>query len=429
MTIHRNSIQLNRLSRRAFVDASLKSAAGIAIGTSVPGLWMQSIASNLSRAENGDSRILVVIQMSGGNDGLNTVVPFANDFYIKARPKLRVTADQVLKVDNETGLHPSLRGVANLLEVGRFSIVHGVGYPAPNRSHFESMDIWHSCQRKDSRTNDGWLGRLFASNPVGSHGDALGMHLGSEPMPPALVGRGVHVPSIASVEQMRLKSKDNSIQNDSQMMETRSSTESEQSADGDLLGFVSTSTQIALQASERIDKALATPDSNLVTLNSPLWEKLKIVSRLIIAGLSTRVYYVTIDGFDTHSNQPDAHAGLLRQWSEAIEAFHARLREAGEHERVLVMTFSEFGRRLAENASQGTDHGAAAPLYLSGPSLDVPQYGKLPALNDLDDGDLKFHTDFRQVYATVIENWLGQDSEKSLGGKYSKLDGLIRPAT
>lgn len=424
------SVNRNQLNRRAFVDVSFKSAAGIAIGTSVPGFWMQTVASDLAQQRAENDRILVVIQMSGGNDGLNTVVPYSNELYVKARPKLSVTAEQVLKIDSETGLHPSLRGVSNLLESGRFSIVHGVGYPSPNRSHFESMDIWHSCQRKEARTSDGWLGRLFASESSDKQSDAPGMHLGSEPMPPALVGRGVHVPSIASVEQMRLKSKDNAPdENSASKMEERNESNPSQSTDSDLLGFVSTSTEIALQASQRIDKALATPDSDKFALNSPLWDKLKIVSRLILAGLSTRVYYVTLDGFDTHSNQAEAHSGLLRQWSEAIEAFHARLREAGQQERVLVMTFSEFGRRLAENASQGTDHGAAAPLYLSGPTLQMPQFGKIPALNDLDDGDLKFHTDFRRVYATLIEDWLGHDSEKSLGGKYEKLNGLIRSAS
>ena len=195
-------------------------------------------------------------------------------------------------------------------------------------------------------------------------------------------------------------------------------------SDNSLLDFVSASTSAAMQASERLDEVLASPDKTSDFPETQLGEKLKVISRLILAGLKTQVYYVTLDGFDTHSNQLAAHASLIRQWSNALTAFHKRLSVAGYEDRVLALTFSEFGRRVAENASQGTDHGAAAPVYLSGPKLGSTLLGKQPSLSDLDDGDIKFSIDFRCVYATIIEDWLGMLSKDVLLGEHAKLDGL-----
>jgi uncharacterized protein (DUF1501 family) len=185
-----------------------------------------------------------------------------------------------------------------------------------------------------------------------------------------------------------------------------------------LLGFVETSTSAAIAASERLEMTLAQTTAPTGFPSSRLSEKLQVISRLILAGVSTQIYYVTLDGFDTHANQLAAHEALLRQWSEAVAAFTARMKEAGHEDRVLVMTFSEFGRRVAENASLGTDHGAAAPMFLAGPKLPNLLVGDHPSLSDLDDGDLKFGIDFRAVYAAVIEDWLGTSSLKSLDGDY-----------
>lgn len=407
-------------NRRQFLGDNIRNATGLAIGASLPGAWMQAIADDAARSALDAEKILVVIQLSGGNDGLNTVVPYRDDDYRKARPTLGIDATDVLKLGDDIGLHPAMKDVMSLIEQNSFSIVHGVGYPAPNRSHFESMDIWHSCQRKENRTDSGWLGRIFEKGFL-DLSDSAGLHLGAESLPLALVGRGVQVPSIREVEQMKFKS--SSID---QSMEKMDLDATDISDSEDLIGFLSASTDIAVRASHRIAGALASSTDDSEFPESQLADKLKVISRLILAGLKTRVYYVTLDGFDTHANQLAAHQGLLRQWSEALAAFHKRLERAGESNRVLVMTFSEFGRRLKENASEGTDHGAAAPLFLSGPKLPQLQVGSLPSLVDLDDGDLKHHTDFRRVYASVIENWLGQSSEYALAGKHEPIAGLFR---
>ena len=414
------------INRRKFTLTTLQGSTALAIGAAAPNGWMQSLSATLSTQPSNQDRVLVVIQLTGGNDGLNTIVPHTNELYYKARPKLAIPKEDVLKFNADIGLHPSMRGIASLIEDKKFCVIQGVGYPIPNRSHFESMDIWHSCQRKETRSNDGWLGRYFLqmNQPTSDvPTDSFGLHLGSEQLPLALVARGVQTPSLSSVEQLRWKGKsESSMALDA--IEKTPRTKREVDTESNLLDFVSASTTAAMQASDRLEKALASPDSSGDFPNSQLGEKLKIVSRLLLAGLKTKVFYVTLDGFDTHANQLVAHSGLMRQWSEALRSFHQRLDSAGLGERVLVLTFSEFGRRVAENASQGTDHGAAAPAFLSGPKLENTFVGNQPSLSDLDDGDLKFHTDFRRVYATLIEDWLGASSKNILTEEHPKLSRL-----
>lgn len=407
---------MTRFDRRDFLKASAFGGV-VAIGAGMPSPWMRALAEG----SKGDDRILVVIQMSGGNDGLNTIVPYRDEAYRKARPQLGIAADQVLKINDQLGFHPSLRGVGKLLESGRFSVVQGVGYERPNRSHFESMDIWHTCQRKEGRVGEGWLGRWIASTGSADSSDSLGLHLGREQQPLAMVARGVQVPSIASVDQFRLKGTKGSDGGPAVGVTPKAAATT---AGDPLLDFLESSTEVAVAASARLDAALRSAPVGGEFPATGLGEKLGVVSRLIRAGLSTRVYYVTLDGFDTHAQQPAAHAALLRQWSDALAAFIESLGEAGQRERVLVMTFSEFGRRVAENASQGTDHGAAAPVFFCGPSLAQGVIGNLPSLTDLDDGDLKHAIDFRQLYATVIERWFGVPSQEILGAKYEPI-GLL----
>lgn len=405
------------MKRRSFGQLGLGTCSGLAIGSAQPGGWLQVLASELAQQEDRHSdseRILVVVQLSGGNDGLNTVVPYRDELYAKSRPKLGIPSSDVIKLDDQLGLHPSLRSLEDRCSANRFTIVQGVGYPVPNRSHFESMDIWHSCHSKKDRTQSGWLGRWISEQNSNPTTDSTAIHLGSEPLPLACQERGVQVPSLSSLEQMRLKSK----VIDAQSLEMKSEKTASSEGSGSLLDFVSTSTVAALQVSERLEKILAQPDASGDFPKTAIGDKLRAVSRLILSGVKTRVYYVTLDGFDTHANQPGVHATLLRQWSEALSAFLSRLEQSGQQDRVLVMTFSEFGRRVSENASQGTDHGAAAPMFLAGPRLPKIIQGPNPDLSDLDDGDLKYKIDFRSVYAAVLDSWLGTDSRKALDGDY-----------
>ncbi|MFN7625671.1 MAG: DUF1501 domain-containing protein [Pirellula sp.] len=423
------------MKRRTFAAGTIATATGLAIDSACGGRWMQTLAAELRASElrlNGsasprtDHRVVVVIQLSGGNDGLNTVIPHRHELYRKARPKLGIPSSEVIEVADGLGLHPSLKSLDRILADGRLSIVQGVGYESPNRSHFESMDIWQSCRHKKDRTPSGWIGRWISEHQATERPDSLGVHVGAESLPLAFLERGVQVPSVASLEQMRLKAKverDDSadvggeVSSSPMKAQERGATESDD-ADPGLLSFVETSTSAAIAASERLETALSKTATPTGFPSSRLSEKLQVISRLILAGMTTQIYYVTLDGFDTHANQPAAHEALLRQWSEAVSAFTTRMKEAGHQDRVLVMTFSEFGRRVAENASLGTDHGAAAPMFLAGPELPNLIVGDHPSLSDLDDGDLKFGVDFRAVYASVIEDWLGTSSIKSLDGDY-----------
>jgi uncharacterized protein (DUF1501 family) len=362
--------------------------------------------------------VLVVVQLSGGNDGLNTVIPFTHDIYKSNRPKLAIPPADVLKIDNELGFHPAARGFADLLEDDRLAIVQGVGYDQPNRSHFESMDIWHTCLRKTDPRHDGWLGRYLDAHARDS-ADAPAMHLGGEQQPFALRAATIRTPTIRSLDEFRLQAGD-----DMARMAVSELAGVERAAEDDLLSFVQSSTTSALQVSERVagDERMRQPAPGYP--ETDLGRKLGTVSRLISSGLATRIYYVELDGFDTHSQQAAAHEGLLRQVGDAIAKFTRDMSEQGLGERVLTMCFSEFGRRVAENASEGTDHGAAAPLFLAGPVVRPGLIGRHPSLTDLDEGDLKHHTDFRQVYAAVLEDWLRVPSEPLLHGRYSPVDVL-----
>ncbi|MBM3965590.1 MAG: DUF1501 domain-containing protein [Planctomycetes bacterium] len=417
------------MKRRTFAAGTIATATGLAIDSTCRGRWMQTLASELRANASGSvrkDRVLVVVQLSGGNDGLNTVIPHRNELYRKARPKLGVPSSDVIEIADGLGLHPSLKSLEGILSDGRMSIVQGVGYESPNRSHFESMDIWQSCRHKKDRAPSGWLGRWISENGESERPDSLGVHVGSESVPLAFLERGVQVPSVASLEQMRLKAKldrespsgvGGESESSSMKAETSVGTDGDDTDPG-LLSFVETSTNAAIAASMRLESTLAQSETPTGFPASRIGEKLQVISRLILAAVTTQIYYVTLDGFDTHANQSAAHEALLRQWSEAVAAFTSRMKEAGQHDRVLMMTFSEFGRRVAENASLGTDHGAAAPMFFAGPELPNLLVGDHPSLSDLDDGDLKFGIDFRAVYAAVIEDWLGTSSFKSLAGDY-----------
>jgi len=375
-----------------------------------------AVLQNAAEQSAASQRVLVVVEMAGGNDGLNTVIPYRDSAYKAARPELAIAASDVIKVEDGIGLHPSLAGFDSLLQDGQLAVIQGVGYPKPNRSHFESMDIWHTCQRKEDTRSNGWLGRFLEDRPTSS--DPLAMHLGDEQQPFALLSRDVRSPSIRSLDQFRLES------NDAKFRDTvRQLSAARRAPENELLSFVQSSTQAALMASERVEgiEKMSAKESGYP--NERLAQKLQTVGRLIKAGLETTVYYVRIDGFDTHAQQARAHAALLRRVSESVSAFVKDMNAAGEGDRVLCLCFSEFGRRVKENASKGTDHGTAGPMFLAGASVKSGLIGKHPSLTNLQDGDLKHHTDFRQVYASLLKDWLSCKNVSSvLKGEFRPLD-------
>ncbi len=404
-----------RILRREFLTRSATRSAIVTFGASVPLALCRAAVSS-----NDQQRILVVVEMAGGNDGLNCVVPHSHDVYLKSRKELRINQSDTLAINAEIGLHPSLRGFADLLESNQFAVVQGVGYPNPNRSHFESMDIWHSCFRKDQVRLDGWLGRYLNTARLAKNSDPAAIHLGRDKQPFALSSREGQAVSIRSLDQFRL------AKDESEAIRTAIRELAEQESSGavqnDLLSFVRDSTSAAITASDQVEAAVDHGPSSLANYpQTPLGKQLETVSKLIASKMQTSIYYVRLDGFDTHANQPDAHAALLRDVSESVTALVNDLGQRGQADRTLVMCFSEFGRRVAENASDGTDHGTAGPVFLASPKINSGLIGEMPSLTDLDQGDLKFHTDFRQIYATILSQWLACDPTAVLGQTFKQL--------
>ncbi len=397
----------------------LKTSSLVALGATVPTfLARTALAVQPANQPGGNERILVVVQLTGGNDGLNTVIPFNDPAYAQLRPTLRQLPNQVLRVNDSIGLHPSLTGLHGLLNDNALCIVQGVGYPNPNQSHFLSMDIWQAGQRNTPH-NEGWIGRALRNIP-----GAASFHLATanEPAPLALTGAPARVPSITSLQEFMLQLNGSSAADAQAQRELIQSTGTPVAGQPSLLDFVSQTATNTYTSSQNLQNLAANYQPSVPYPNTSLASRLRLAAQLINAGLGARLFYVTIDGWDTHANQAPTHANLLGQVSGAITAFYRDLSARGHGNRVLIMTFSEFGRRAAENGSRGTDHGEGAPMLLVGGQVRSGTVGAHPSLTNLNAGNLRHHTDFRQVYAAVLDNWLGVNSRLVLGEEFQAVN-------
>ncbi len=400
------------LSRRDL----MKQGGLIAVGLAAP-KWLSTIAeADVLRIAKGgkpaSDTVLVVCQLSGGNDGLNTVVPFTDSLYYKYRPTLAHKEDAVLKLNQSLGLHPSMKGLHTLYGEGKVAVVTNVGYPKPNRSHFKSMDIWQSAS-PDDKMRHGWIGRHFdvalknqPPNPI----VALGL---STEKPLALVGESASIPCFASltdVSSMLGDANSEKLLRDIQGMDAMNDSPTR---------VVQQANKAALDAMSILSKQLSTFAPKQTYGDDAFGKGFKQISQLIGASPSTRVVYFSAGGFDTHSRQADTHARLLGNFSDAVLAFQREMEAIGKGDKVVVLVFSEFGRRVTENASQGTDHGAAAPMFVIGGKVKGGVHGSNPDLTDLQDGDVRFKVDFREVYSATLDQWMGGDSEIVLGQKFN----------
>ncbi|RUL88963.1 DUF1501 domain-containing protein [Tautonia sociabilis] len=416
--------------RRDFLRSSLSAATLVSIGgPTIPGFLARSARAASAEGTGDEGRILVVLQLLGGNDGLNTVVPHALDGYSRNRKRIRLASGQLHRIDDQVGLHPRMGKLAELLERDRLAIVQGVGYPNPDRSHFRSMEIWETA-RTDSgpeAIETGWIGRVLDAHPPKPGQDPPALHIGAGRSPLATKAKRVEVPSLERVDQFRLQLAGAAPEQRSART-AMSDVARVDRGDDPLLGFLRRSTLSAYESSRRLEEVAGT-DGDSSYPNYGLAQRLKQVARLIKAGFGTRIYYTRQDGYDTHANQFDTHAALLNELADSLAAFHDDLAGAGLNDRVAVLVFSEFGRRLAENASGGTDHGAAAPVFVVGPVRHAGLIGEHPSLepDDLDDGDPRFHTDFRRVYAAMLDHWLGLPSAPIVGEGFEPLP-LLPPA-
>ncbi|HEX3798478.1 MAG TPA: DUF1501 domain-containing protein [Verrucomicrobiae bacterium] len=402
-------------------------------------------ANSATQAVTGrDGTILVVLQMAGGNDGINTVVPFADDNYHRARPHLGLAANDVLKLTDSVGLHPSLTGFKGLYDSGNLAVIQGIGYPNPNRSHFRSTEIWQTASDSAEFERYGWLGRYF-DNACAGCDPTVGINIGRQ-MPQAFAAKNPMGVSLENPQGYRFISNEKGASNGEQsyrklnelddpaMMESSSGAESN-SGDtigaihgptphtGSALDFLERTAMDAQLSSDKIRAISAKIDNKGNYPQSQLANSLKLVARLIGGGLPTRVFYVSQGGYDTHTNQLPAQQRLLKDLGDSLKAFTDDMKAQGNMSRVVVMTFSEFGRRVAENANGGTDHGAAAPMFIVGEKVKAGLLGKYPSLapGDLFEGDIKYNVDFRSVYAGLLESWLKTPSAPILGRQFTPL--------
>lgn len=403
------------LTRRSFL---WKGSLALAASVIAPSVFERAARVAMAKGaggRHGADTILVVVQMSGGNDGLNTVVPYGLDGYREARPTLAIPEAEVLPLDEHIGLHPALGALHRRFEDGQLAIVQGVGYPNPDFSHSRSMQIWHTAT-PDRVVDQGWLANYLASVPEAS--DTLSAVCVSGGTIPALVGRGVEAATISNLEAYRFRP-DPEFPDDADHQEAVAQwVYGLDFATAPLQAHVARTATRALASSARVQTAATAYASSVTYPTYPLATSLRTVAQLIASDLGTRVYYVSFGGFDTHSAQPNTHARHLTGFADSVDAFLQDVAAMGKADRVMVMAFSEFGRRVRENGSQGTDHGTAGPMFLMGSRVKGGLYGSHPSLLDLDNGNLRYGVDFRAVYATALEGWLGADARLVLGAPY-----------
>lgn len=433
-------------TRREFLS---RTVLGGALSWTVPSFLANTFSALQSEAATKatqittgkDANILVILQMAGGNDGINTVVPFGNDYYHKARPRIGLKAADVLKLNDEIGLHDQLTGFKELYDAGQLSVIQGVGYPNPNRSHFRSTEIWQTASDAERNESYGWLGKYFDNTCAGCD-PTIGVNIGRQ-MPQAFTAKQPKCVSLDSPQNYRFVSGETGKNGDAAMIEDSykklNDVESEMAENsgavvdaiagaahhaGSTLDFLERTALDAQVSSETIRAVAAKTENKATYPGSQLGASLKLVAKLIGGGLPTRVFYVSQGGYDTHTNQTAAHGRLLKDLGDSTKAFVDDMKAQGNMGRVLVMTFSEFGRRVNENASGGTDHGAAAPMFIVGNKVKAGLLGKYPSLapSDLFQGDIKYQVDFRSIYAGVLERWMQTKSAPILGRQFPVME-------
>ncbi|HEY5233804.1 MAG TPA: DUF1501 domain-containing protein [Verrucomicrobiae bacterium] len=454
----KNEITLQ--TRREFLRTTV---LGSALSWTVPAFLantltvLQTEAADTSKQiiTGKDATILVVLQMAGGNDGINTVVPYSNDFYHKARPRIGLTADKIIKINDDIGFHGAMGGFKNLYDSGNLAVVQGVGYPNPNRSHFRSTEIWQTASDSDRVEKYGWLGRYFDNACAGAD-PTVGVTIGNQ-LPETFFAKTPQGVCFTNPQNYRFESNahpkpgqtDMTEESYKKMNELDALENSSPAPDGGpgmtpddnsggsigslaagmpmtggrAVDFITRTALDAQQSSEEIRNIAAKTQNQATYPGSPLGNSLKLVAKLIGGGLPTRIYYVSQGGYDTHTNQVNTQQRLLGDLGDSMKAFVDDLKAQGNMQRVLVMTFSEFGRRVSDNANGGTDHGAAAPMFIVGGRMKAGLLGKYPSVapQDLFEGDIKYNVDFRNVYAGILENWLKTKSAPILGRQFEPM--------
>lgn len=395
------------MKRRSFIRQSMLASASAFL----PAFLKQSPL--LAGTGSDPERILVVIQLSGGNDGLNTVVPYRNDLYYKSRPTLAISPGSVARINDDYGFNPALEAMRDLFDDGELGVLQGVGYPNPDRSHFRALDIWHSASPSSEYWNTGWIGRYLDAHCS----DCNKPHLAIEADDSlSLVMKGERTNGLALSNPSALKKALSGTLTDSLASRVN------QTVNHPLNHYLYKTLADAHESADYLFRMSKLYRAGSGFPNSGLGRDLKMIAELILGGSETRIYYVSLSGFDTHNNQKVQQERLLREYAEALSAFRNEMKLNQAWNRVKVLTFSEFGRRVNQNASNGTDHGKANCVFIAGGKLNKPGlFNALPSLENLDDGDLRFEIDFRSVYAGLLEHHLQVNAAQVLSGSFKSI--------
>ena len=378
-------------------------------------------------ATNGNGhheKTVVVLQLSGGNDALNTVIPYNDGQYYDNRPFVNIPQDQVLKLDDKLGLNPALAPIKALWDEGNVALINGVGYPSPNRSHFRSMDVWHTAESEEVG-EDGWLGRAIRELDPQAENVLTGVNFGRG-LPRALYAKGVPVASVGNLETYGLfpDIKDEAARN----LALEAFTQMYGGSGRDVIAnFISQTGTDALKGADILRVAPRQYSSSVEYADNPIAENMKSIAQVMTAGLGTRVYYTQHGSFDTHASELTSHAKLWQDVSGAVGDFMDDMKEHDMDKDVVVLLFSEFGRRIKDNGA-GTDHGSGGVAFVIGGDVNGGMYGDFPSLDDDKqlEGDLHFSNDFRSTYSTIAERWLGIDPVTTTNGQYEQFDFISK---
>jgi uncharacterized protein (DUF1501 family) len=405
------------MKRRSFL---LAATSGLAVVANADHVFARALAQTpLPGLPGGADRCLVLINLAGGNDGLNCVVPHGNDRYYQMRPALAIGRNEVLAIDRNVGLNPGMQSVKALYDKGMVAIVQGVGYPDPDHSHFRSTEIWQTAA-PDRYEHTGWLGRYF-DQAVPARGNLFEGVAISKVLPEVLVSNRTDIPAVPGLGEYVMVADRNVA---ARRAFSREATDAHLPFASPYLAHVMEIEANAQRSSEELPSLVAGYKTQASYPATGLGRSLALAAQIVGSNLGTRVIYVEHGSFDTHVNQKATQNQLLMQFSNAVGAFYDDLGAHGNERRVLTLTFSEFGRRIEENGSRGTDHGEASPLFLIGGGVKGGIYGALPDLSATNMGNVRYTTDFRSVYATVLERWLRRPSDALLRGSFTQLPVL-----
>ncbi len=397
------------MKRRNFIKQSALASAGAYL---IPSFLKPFEAVGMEQLSGYKN--LVIIQLSGGNDGLNTVVPYGMDAYYQNRKTIAIPKTDIIKLDDLQGLHPAMASLKGIYDQGLMSIINSVGYPNPDRSHFRSMDIWQTASEADQFLSTGWIGRYLDSDCQTCKFAYTALEV-DDTLSLALKGSGKKGIAVKNPAQLYRNTREPFFKS---VLSDHSENLNEEN-----LGYLYKTMIETYSSADYIQKTSQTYKTHSEYPQTAFANQLKTISRFINSGLKTRVYYVSLSGFDTHVGQKMQQARLLKQYADGVAAFVNDLKKNGKLNDTLVMTFSEFGRRVEQNASNGTDHGTANNVFLFGGSLKKAGiYNEAPNLQNLDNGDLKYQIDFRQVYATLLDKWLEVSSSDILSKKFTGLN-------